>query len=720
MVRMYIEKSYSTLEVMNIVPAIFSYVRVGRNLKKLRSTTTYTHERFKIFFSSLFCVRSIFLLSVLFISLSPGATFALTSINTSNTKLVKNGLVGHWTFDGKNMTNATATDISGNGNHGTLTNMTTRSSATPGKIGQGLKLDGVNDYVDLGTGTLGIPAGATSISVSTWVKLNAFGAGGTYPVIVGKSSALSPYGGWQLNTNQDSGTKFDFAANISGAWSSVIINGSGSQNYLPGKWYHVVGVYNGTIFTVYVNGVVDGTASVSGTIQYQDSASGLHIGKNPAYPHFINGIVDDVRVYNKALTLKEVQALYKAGGGVVQYVAPKSDLIGHWTFDAQNMTNATATDISGSGNNGTLVNMTNTSNGIAGKTGRALTFTRASSQAVNLGNITAYGPSSNFTIVAWIKASDLSTFQCIFCKDIKGDGASQFRFTAETTGKLKYAAGTESINGNTTLSTGVWYHAVITRSSATGLLTMYLNGVNNGTTTIGATPSVNAANVYIGSRQQSGSPVDMFDGAIDDVRFYDRALTSSEVLNLYKTTNRALVTTKQAVSTTNKVGVNGGLVGHWTFDGKNMTNATATDSSGTGNNGALVNMTQANSKAIGKIGQGLNFNGTNGFINAGQGSNLNITGPMTVAAWILPSSFGENGRGRIFDKNTDYVFFVDNFNILGSFSFGRGSFGTSLRAAPQGSITLNVWQHVVAVYDGTYVQFYKNGVALGAPQTLNI
>lgn len=77
----------------------------------------------------------LFLLTISYWLLAVSPVSALTSVNTSNKNVVTNGLIGHWTFDGKNMTNATATDMSGNGNNGTLINMTANSSKIAGKIG---------------------------------------------------------------------------------------------------------------------------------------------------------------------------------------------------------------------------------------------------------------------------------------------------------------------------------------------------------------------------------------------------------------------------------------------------------------------------------------------------------------------------------------------------------------------------------------------------------
>src|SRR3990167_11497282 len=79
------------------------------------------------------------------------------------------GLVGYWTFDGKDTnwgTNKT-NDLSGQGNTGTLTNMSTTTSPVVGKIGQGLKFDGVDDYV-LSSG----PNFGSVATVSLWFKPN--------------------------------------------------------------------------------------------------------------------------------------------------------------------------------------------------------------------------------------------------------------------------------------------------------------------------------------------------------------------------------------------------------------------------------------------------------------------------------------------------------------------------------------------------------------------
>src|SRR3990167_5525331 len=106
----------------------------------------------------------IVILALLLFSCSEYTHAAVTGLTRPSNYL---GLVGHWTFDGKD-TPGRALDVSGQANHGNLVSMSTSTSRVPGKIGQGLKFDGVNDYVNAGTGA---SLNLTNIgTVSAWVK----------------------------------------------------------------------------------------------------------------------------------------------------------------------------------------------------------------------------------------------------------------------------------------------------------------------------------------------------------------------------------------------------------------------------------------------------------------------------------------------------------------------------------------------------------------------
>ena len=130
----------------------------------------------------------------------------------------------------------------------------------------------------------------------------------------------------------------------------------------------------------------------------------------------------------------------------------------------------------------------------------------------------------------------------------------------------------------------------------------------------------------------------------NDFHVYNRALSASEVLQLYDMGSAGHSTPREAppgiVSTSCSSGLTCGLVGYWTFDGKdiNGTAATTTDRSGNGNTGTLVNMSATTSPVVGKIGQALRFNGTSQYVNGGTGASLNLTGNQSYSVWIKPTA----------------------------------------------------------------------------------
>ena len=150
---------------------------------------------------------------------------------TSCTSGLSCGLVGYWTFDGKDTpwtssSAATTLDKSGNGNTGTLTNMLQSTAPVPGKIGQALKFDGSSGYVDIGTNSSLHPA---NITVSFWIKPNTIS--GTLFLLNEQSS--SPYYGyatyfdggllyWELYT-AGAGTYIDASTTnlVSNSWQYI-------------------------------------------------------------------------------------------------------------------------------------------------------------------------------------------------------------------------------------------------------------------------------------------------------------------------------------------------------------------------------------------------------------------------------------------------------------------------------------------------------------------
>jgi hypothetical protein len=222
----------------------------------------------------------------------PGVLAFGTNLNLSPV-FSTNGLVSYWTFDEASGT--TAYDRSGNGNDGALTNGPTWTS---GKVGGALSFDGVNDYVDIPSNSVLNPT--TAITVSAWIK----------------SAVSSEYpGAWQVVSNYSS---YILGTSQGGSKAMCFIVHTNTWNYSycytvsdPENWHHFVGTYDKTISEekLYVDGVLRSTTTASGNL---NNGGGLHIGHRECCGEYFNGRVDDVRIYNRALSESEIQAIYNA------------------------------------------------------------------------------------------------------------------------------------------------------------------------------------------------------------------------------------------------------------------------------------------------------------------------------------------------------------------------------------------------------------------------
>jgi hypothetical protein len=382
-------------------------------------------------------------------------------------------------------------------------------------------------------------------------------------------------------------------------------------------------------------------------------------------------------------------------------------LVGYWTFDGKDigLSGTRAKDLSGNNNYGTL-NGGASLKGIEGKIGQALQFDGINDGVLVTGDVMG---TSATTVAAWINTRTLTVDQNIisndtpaFIAELKIDqGDNQLEFSSD---------GGSTIAGIslTNLKTNTWMHIVAVRNSS-NQVTFYVDGVQKGTPNqASGTPSGGATDTSLGYNSDSGG--NYWNGLIDEVRIYNRALSASEIARLYNST-QSKFNSSQTDSLTK------GLVGYWTFDGKDigLSGTRAKDLSGNNNHGTLTN---GPARIEGKVGQALNFNGTSTYINAGHNASLGNLGPSTYSAWIYPRSFGGGGTGKIISKNDGndkFAFGVDNIDVTAGLEVFILGTGANIDAfTSNNAINLNRWQFVTAVYNGSTnasgVSFYVNGV----------
>ena len=208
---------------------------------------------------------------------------------TTSSTLPATGLVAAYGFNEGGGT--TVSDVSGNNNNGAITGATW---TTQGRFGSALSFNGVNNVVRI--------ASSLSLNVSSAMTLEAW---------IKPTAAQS---GWRTIMQREAEAYFLNASNSDGA---LLPSGGGTFNgttaYVSGTtanpvnvWTHVALTYDGAALRLYVNGVLAANQSRSGAIQ--TNSNPVWIGGNSPYGEYFQGLIDEVRIYNRALSQAEIQS----------------------------------------------------------------------------------------------------------------------------------------------------------------------------------------------------------------------------------------------------------------------------------------------------------------------------------------------------------------------------------------------------------------------------
>ena len=213
------------------------------------------------------------------------------------------GLVAQWKFD--EGSGAVACDSSGNGNTATLGN---GPLWTAGKVGNALYFDGVDDnLVVAASNSLNL---SSSFTLSAWV--NPASASTDFRSIVTKNYKYYLYAsvaGYCGNGSPLGG--------VSGGAGHTVCHPS---PLAINTWTHLAVTYDGSTLTLYRNSVAVATSNFSGTLS--PSTGTLQIGASQYGEHF-QGLIDEVRIYSRALSVTEIQAIYQQDSiDTSQTVAP--------------------------------------------------------------------------------------------------------------------------------------------------------------------------------------------------------------------------------------------------------------------------------------------------------------------------------------------------------------------------------------------------------------
>jgi len=209
-------------------------------------------------------------------------------------------IVGLWHLDEGTGTNAS--DSSGNNNGGTIYGATWAGSGN-GMFGDALSFDGTDDYVEVADSSSLDLTG--SITVEGWINLTSF----SQPATVAakwKDTGGTNGRGYLLTVATDGTPRFYISTD-----GSNYPRATGSALSLN-TWYHLAGTYDGTSIKLYVNGTLVATTPQAGAMFLNSEP--LLIGANDGYGgtarKFTNGVIDEVRIWDRALTITEIADNY--------------------------------------------------------------------------------------------------------------------------------------------------------------------------------------------------------------------------------------------------------------------------------------------------------------------------------------------------------------------------------------------------------------------------
>ena len=504
--------------------------------------------------------KKLFVLATLFLS----SIFLMSVANAA----CPSGMTSYWKLDGD------ATD-SFNGNDGTISGAT----STSGQVDSALDFDG-NDYVNI--------AGKMQFAANDKITIMAW-------VFTGPSTHEEVFGGCNDPNNNCDGQDYDglvlrrTGTGLSyadpnklmfGIYYSRSVGGRSycfyvSNNDVPfNQWVHVAAVYdpnnNDAGTKLYINGQsVSRSRTCSNpqprTISIYPSIGALAWGNNRISGHsnYFDGIIDEVAIHNRALSAGEIYELYKKGStrkdycysectlgetscagtnyltcddglswtdngevegycGVSASACP-SGMISYWKLDETS--GNTASDSIGN-NDGTLRN-----NPIwaTGQVGNALRFD-GNDDYIDLNDDNSLNLGDTWTLMEWIYPESLTTENnaIIIHYDTSEITQNEYYVSGPQQNKIAYYSvemGTSAVS-ITKLSENNWYHTAITYDN--GNVNFYLNGQPDGGTTGYTTGDWDG-----GTKEISHSGTEPFNGIIDEVSIYNRALTPTEIKDQY-------------------------------------------------------------------------------------------------------------------------------------------------------------------------------------------
>ncbi len=552
-----------------------------------------------------------------------------------------------------------------------------------GKFGNGLGFDSKDDRVQIGSSTQ-FDLSSGDFALASWIRQT-----GTQDLrkifFKGNPFCDACEAGYFLGVHAGSPRfSVDLSSNTGDIKSvynnSILVN--------DGQWHHILGQRKGDMLELWVDGLQVATLALptGATINY-GAASNLIIS-DASYA--FDGSLDEARIFSRSFSADEIGNLYRYAPGPTA----------HYKLDEGSGT-TTITDSSGNNNSGTMTGFA-ASSWVPGKFGKALTFSRSTSTRIDLGTLFT-NVSTGFSGSVWIKRSGTAYNNDPLGNKIYTGNNGGWRVLGLDTNVFSFVASTGQVNFGT-IGTD-WTHLAWSYDPVTGVLTTYVNGKKANSGSVSFLPTTN--NLFMGMGY--GSTSQNFIGILDDVRLYNYARTSQQIvqdMNAGHPTGGSPVGSQTAYFPYDE---GSGNTAHEkvspVYDGTLMCGGTS--------------CTNPTWKSDGRVNSAIYFSADTGMqgdyvrsapINMG----TTLGDKLTASMWIKPVATEDNygwiiRNGHSTDEN--YSVKLTNYSA-GKWRVGAEYYDTTFRniAGAQNVVPQDTWSHLAVVFsNGEYIKIYLNG-----------
>lgn len=540
-----------------------------------------------------------------------------------------------------------------------------------GQINWGASFNGSSSYITAsGLGLTGNP----TFSVSTWINTTSSSADLFFFLGAGSTNAsfyISVESGGVVRVGEFG---FDLFS------STTTVN--------DGNWHHIAFTSDGTTSKLYI----DGTESNSVANIFAISTDTLELGRGTS-SYYYEGKLDQVRIFNKALSQSEVTTLY--GETATVHTATTDTLNYQATNLAYYKFDSTALDETSNNHDGTAASS------VAYEFGRygATADFNGSDSFISVTHNSSFNWTNNKTLSLWVNFDTINSGNTVGIA-AKGANTSNFGwylYKLDADDRIYFQSYNAS-DASSQLDSGVvpiagnWYHICVTGDASTNKI--YINGVLKDSAS--AVTATNGTDALVFGRFYSNYVSNHLEGKIDQVRFYESTLDDTAVANLYN--EKQAYITKDASNPF----ADDDEVAFYKFENN------SNDSTGS-NNGTDTSITYTSGSGI--IGTySADFNGSSSYISVPHSSTFNWTNNKTLSVWVKFDVVGSlrgivaKGSGSspygwvLYMTGTSKIQFVQ-YNSLNQGSTLASSF----------TAVTNKWYHVCVTGDGTTNKLYIDG-----------